>query len=345
MPGFFRRRKPAPPAPFVPLPEAAAPDSAALHVLAEDGLVRLEDGFLVARRGDGAAARMRLDEVAQLALHGHAGVTTPCVMALLTRGIPVIYRSATGFYLGQTVDLSGTLAAVRRAQYAAAADPQRCLAIARALVAAKLGAARAMLRRHAVSGAAPLRLATLRRDAEAAGSLASLLGIEGSAAALYFAALPQMIAPARRSDFSFSGRRRRPPGDAVNALLSYLYAILTGECAAAALGAGLDPTVGFLHAERAGRPALALDLVEPLRRLIADPVALGLINRGELAAHHFAAEGAAVLLTEAGRRAVLGALERRLAESDLRRRLAAETHRLATALRKDEIFVPGLVAP
>ncbi len=101
----------------------------------------------------------------------------------------------------------------------------------------------------------------------------------------------------------------------MNALLSYLYAVLVGECAAAALGSGLDPMVGFLHSERAGRPALALDLVEPLRPLIADAVALRLLNTGELAARHFRREGDRLLLADDARRTVLAGLERRLAES------------------------------
>ena len=338
---FFRKRdvpetSPSPPAD--PVAEATA-----MHVLAEDGMVRLEEGFLVACRAGGSASRLRIGDVAQLSLHGHAGVTTPCVMALLARGIPVVYRTANGYYAGQSVDLSGSLTAVRRAHYAAAAEPSRRLALARAVVKAKLTNARTLLRRHEVGPIAVGRLGVLAREAEVAPDHGALFGIEGSGAALYFAALPEMIARDCRAAFPFEGRRRRPPPDPLNALLSYLYAILVGECAAAVLAAGLDPTVGFLHSERAGRPALALDLVEPLRALIADPLALGLINRGELAPDHFVREGVGVLLNDQGRRIVLRGLERRLGESDFRRRLAEEAHRLAGALRQGEGFVSAMV--
>lgn len=322
---------------------AASPaDTACVHLLAPDGKARLENGCLVLTAGDGAQARLRLDDVAQVSLHGHAGITTPCIMALLAHGVPVVFRSITGHYAGQTIDLRGQLTATRRAQYAAAADPARRLAMAAATVASKIGNTRFMLRRRAADDGLLRRLDTLRSDAARAPDLGTLLGIEGSAAAVWFAALPGLIVADRRQVFDFPGRRRRPPTDPVNALLSYLYAILVGECATAALAAGLDPTVGFLHAERSGRPALALDLVEPLRSLVADSLALGLINRGGLVAADFAAAEFGVRLTDAGRRIVLTALEQRLEQSDLRRRLAMEAKRLARALRHGETFVPGI---
>jgi CRISPR-associated protein Cas1 len=325
-----------------PMAESVA-DAVAVHMLAPDGKARLEDGCLVLTTGDGAPARLRLDDVAQLCLHGHAGITTPCLTALLARGVPVVFRSITGHYAGQTIDLRGQLTAVRRAQYAAAADPARSLRIAAAIVATKIGNTRFMLRRRAATDGVLRRLDLLRGDAGRAPDLPALLGIEGAAALAWFAALPELIAADRRQVFDFPGRRRRPPTDPVNALLSYLYAILVGECATAALAAGLDPTVGFLHAERPGRPALALDLVEPLRPLVAESLALGLINRGALAAHDFVAGEGGVRLTDAGRRIVLTALERRFEQSDLRRRLAIEAQRLAQALRHDVPFVPGMV--
>ena len=323
-------------------PPSYPADTAAVHVLAQDGVVRLDDGQLLVRGADGAEARLRLGDVAQVSLHGLAAITTPCVMTLMGRGIPVVYRTVSGYYAGQTIDLAGALTATRRAHYAAAADPVRRIAVARAIVTTKLTNARYVLRRRSLAPATVARLATLVRQASVAEAHASLLGIEGSAAALYFAAMPDMIAPGLRASFPFAGRRRRPPTDPLNALLSYLYAVLTGECATALLAAGLDPMVGFLHVERAGRPALALDLVEPLRPLVADTLAMGLINRGELAGDHFTRDGDAVRLTDAGRRIVLTGLERRMNQSDLRRRLAADANGLATALRRGTDYVPAL---
>jgi CRISPR-associated endonuclease Cas1 len=295
--------------------EAAPPLAAPVHVLLDDAVVRLVDGHLAVAVPEAPERRVRLDEVGQLSLFGAASVTSPCLRELMRRGIPVVWRAHGGHYVGQSADLSGRSAAARRAQYRAADDPVRALAIARTLVRAKIINARGLVRRGAENAPAALdALGRLARQAGEAASLPALLGTEGAAAAAFYAVLPELIAAARRPDFPWDGRRRRPPADALNALLSYLYAVLAGECAAAALAAGLDPAVGFLHAERAGRPALALDLMEPFRPLIADAAALAVVNRGEVRPEHFVASAAGVRLDDRGRRIVLDALERRLAD-------------------------------
>lgn len=316
---------PRPAEPVAETGAAVAPLTAPVHVLLDEGLVRLAEGQLCFAAPQAAEQRVRLDEISLLSLFGNAGVTSPCLRELMRRGIPIVWRSAGGYYLGQTVDLSGQMAAARRAQYRAAEDAARALSVARRLVRAKIVNTRGVVRRHA--GDATKALDELRRlagQAERAAGLPSLLGIEGAAAAAYYTLWSEMIVPARRPDFPWRGRQRRPPPDPLNALLSYLYAVLTGDCAVAALTAGLDPAVGFLHAERSGRPALALDLLEPFRATVADTVALRLVNRGEVRAEHFAAADAGIRLTDPGRRLVLAALERRLAEA-LPARAAGET--------------------
>jgi CRISP-associated protein Cas1 len=327
--------------------QAASP----IHVLLDDGLVRLADGHLAVAGRDLSEERVRLDELSQLSLFGSAGVTSPCLRELMRRGIPVVWRSPAGHYVGQSVDLSGRSAAARRAQYRAAENPARSLAIARTLVRAKIVNARGLLRRHAVE--APNTLGELRRlamKAERAASMPTLLGIEGTAAASFYAVLPHMIVPARRDGFGWNGRRRRPPPDPLNALLSYLYAVVAGECAIASLAAGLDPTVGFLHAERPGRPALALDLLEPFRSVIADAVALAVVNRGEARPDHFETAETGVRLNDRGRRIVLAALERRFADAvpargaarevppTWREAVAAQARALAAALKSGGTF-------
>ncbi len=335
--------------------DAAAEDSAdpalsaaPIHVLVDSGLVHLDDGLIVVRNDEVAAAPVRLGEIAQLSIHGEAGITTPCLRALMQRGIPVVFRSRSGHYAGQTVDLSGNHSAVRRAQYRAANDARTTLALARGYVHAKLINAGAVLRRRGSEPAAVATIGGLVKRARAAGDLEVLRGMEGAAAAIYFAAFARLL----RSDggFVFAGRNRKPPADPVNALLSYLYAILTGECAAAALAAGLDPHVGFLHAERPGRPALALDLVEPLRPFVCDSVALALINRSEIARADFSGDAAnGFRLSDAARRIVLTALERRLAQAfgdagDVRAAIAADARALAAALRRGAPHAPLLLA-
>lgn len=305
---MFRRPQPAPP----PVNDRLA--TAPIHVTDSAAHIRLDDGLLSIERPDAPPLRLRLPEVQSLSLHGRAGLSTPCLHALLEEGIPVIWRSATGYYLGQTADLSGHSAAVRRVQYAAQ-DTPLALALARRLVGGKVANMHAVLRRRAVLGpsvqSAAAALPGLAARAAVATDLDTLRGFEGAAAATYFGCWPTLL-KGRATAVGFPGRTRRPPRDPINAALSYCYAVLTGECAAAALAAGLDPAAGFLHAARAGRPALALDLVEPFRPLVADAAVLFAMNSGELDSADFADGPDGIRLSDSGRRTALGALERRL---------------------------------
>ena len=161
-------------------------------------------------------------------------------------------------------------------------------------------------------------VATLKRLADQAveaDTFSTLLGIEGTAARMYFTALPAMISPVAgtiASEFSQLGRNRRPPQDPLNALLSFCYPMLTKDLVATTLGVGLDPYLGVYHRSRYGRPALALDLAEEFRPLIADSVVVGLLNNGEIGERDFLRRAGAVSLTADGRRTMLRAYERRL---------------------------------
>jgi CRISPR-associated protein Cas1 len=210
---------------------------------------------------------------------------------------------------------------LRRAQHLALSDPSRTARIARQFVAAKVQNSRQVLLRaardalldedaDALSLAAERLAVSLERLRQAA-DLDQIRGIEGEAARAYFDVFGHMVR-ADRASFWPHGRSKRPPRDRTNAVLSLLYALVRGECASALEGAGLDPQVGYLHALRPGRPALALDLMEELRPVLAERLALALINRGQLRAGSFEYKpGGAVLLTDEGRREVLMAYQRR----------------------------------
>lgn len=204
---------------------------------------------------------------------------------------------------------------LRKGQFDASADPIRSLAIARPCVAGKLRNSRAVLLRGAREAkadsdrsaldAAVLKLDASLRATSVADDLNVLRGIEGEAARTYFAAVNHLLRVDQREDFALDGRSRRPPRDRLNALLSFLYTLLTHDCRSALETVGLDPQFGFLHVLRPGRPALALDLVEEFRAVLADRLALTLINRGQLKAGDFRiTEGGAVLMTDDARRAV-----------------------------------------
>jgi len=210
---------------------------------------------------------------------------------------------------------------LRLAQYQAASDPLKPAVVARNIVAAKIQNARQVVLRAgreaddaedaALLGEAAARLAeALPRLAENT-DLNQIRGIEGDAARAYFEVFTRMIRQSRDA-FRLDQRSRRPPRDPVNALLSFLYALLLNDCVAGAEGVGLDPQVGFLHALRSGRPALGLDLMEELRPVLADRLVLTLINRQQVAPGDFVARpGGAVHLTDEARKTVIVAFQKR----------------------------------
>ena len=293
-------------------PPVLADSRLPVHVVGDDARLFVEDGDPVVESGE-TRRRLRADEISLVALHGGATVTAPCMGLLAERGVPLVLLSRRGYYRGQLVDLSEQPTRTRRAHYRVAGDSAAALAIARSLIEAKIRGARYLLRRRLGARDESVRiLLRQQRRAARASSRASLFGIEGAAAAAYWKAWPKLL----RDDsdvFVFDGRSRRPPRDAVNALLSYLYAVVTGTCAAVALGVGLDPRIGFLHAERAGRPALALDLVEPLRAAVVDSTVIAAVNRRQFDADGFVFDAdRGVRLGDDGRRAALELIERRL---------------------------------
>ena len=211
---------------------------------------------------------------------------------------------------------------LRRAQHSAAFNSTRTAAHARAFVAGKLHNTRWLLARSARDATSEEDGDLLRNVAESHAYLLRELGrtpddtdvirgIEGRAAALHFEVFSRHLRPALRAAFPFDGRNRRPPRDAVNALLSVLYALLRHDCVSALTAVGLDPFVGFLHADRAGRESLALDLMEEFRPWV-ERLAFTLLNRGELKPTHFAVrDGGAVELTDPARKALVAAYQQR----------------------------------
>lgn len=222
---------------------------------------------------------------------------------------------------------------LRRAQHQALSEPGRPSRIARQIVAAKIQNSRQVLLRGARESTvqperaqlehAAARLAAILVALQAASDLDVVRGCEGEAARAYYQAFALLVRVDRDS-FALHRRTRRPPRDRINAVLSFLYALLRSECSAALEGVGLDPQVGYLHALRPGRPALALDLMEEFRPVIADRLALRLVNRRQLGVDDFELlPGGAVRLTDDGRRAVLVAYQKRKEESWTHRVLRA----------------------
>ena len=259
----------------------------------------------------------RLLETAQLNLFGNVQLSAQALRELAAREVPILHLSYGGWLAAVTTGLPHKNIELRRRQFEAADNEATCLQLARAFTVGKIRNQRTLLRRNAreMPTAALVMMAEMRRKAGEADSLERLLGLEGTAAREYFAHFSKMFKPqdgATEPAFDFNGRNRRPPRDPVNALLSFLYAMLMKELLVALIGVGFDPYLGFYHQPRYGRPALALDLMEEFRPLVADSVVISLINNGELRPSDFIARAGAVALTDNGRKRVIEAFERRL---------------------------------
>ncbi|MEZ5280226.1 MAG: CRISPR-associated endonuclease Cas1 [Acidimicrobiales bacterium] len=267
------------------------------------------------RDRDGSRSRsVRLIDVSQLNVFGNVQVTTQAIRELMRRDIPICWFSHGGWFSGIAEGLPSKHVDLRVRQASIAADGN--LDLARASVLAKIKNSRALLMRNARPRPheAIVRLKSAVAEAQHATSVPSLLGVEGAAARTYWSHFGRMLRPNddEIADFDMNGRNRRPPLDRVNCLLSYCYSLLVKDCTAMAFSVGLDPYMGYYHRPRFGRPALALDLSEEFRPLIAESTVLTLINNGEVAANDFVVRAQGVALTQDGRRAVLRAYERRL---------------------------------
>ena len=288
-----------------------------LYVL-EPGSVVGKSGDRIEVRADGKVVEaLRARELQDVQVFGNVQVTTGALSALVKRNVPVAYFSRGGWLDAVVTGMTHKNVELRREQYRAADDAPRCLGFARSIVNGKIRNARTLLRRNA-KGDVSAALRELSRCADAARrapDLGTLLGIEGAAARAYFQSFTEMLREDGRVAFDLDGRNRRPPKDPMNALLSFLYSMLTRDASCALLLSGLDPFLGLYHQARYGKPALALDLCEEFRPIVADSVAVGLLNNGELTEADFIVHPLGSALTTDGRKVVLGAYERRMRQT------------------------------
>lgn len=291
------------------------PDHRPVYVTEQGAYVGIRGGRLRISKASETLTETRLIDVAQLCLFGNVQVSAQALGELWSRGIPVMWFSYGGWLRGWAAGEPSKYVELRRRQLIVHAQGGH--AIARAMISGKIKNSRTLLRRNSRGNVDSVvaQLATLAKQALRAERTDQLLGIEGTAARLYFGELTTAVAvPAYAlvARFDWNGRARRPPPDPLNCLLSYCYSLLIKDIVAVCLGVGLDPYLGVLHRPRFGRPALALDLAEEFRPLIAESTVLNVLNNGEVGEESFVRRAGGVTLTPAGRKKVLSAYERRL---------------------------------
>ena len=290
----------------------ARDDALPLYVQKQGATLGKSGDQLTVKQRRELVLKAKLLDTSQVCVFGNVQITAQALREISARGIPICHFSYGGWFHALTSSLMHKNVELRIAQSAIAADRARSLELARGFIVGKIKNSRTLLRRHLQGDAKPTlsRMSRFADQAETAGSAESLLGIEGMAAKEYFAGFARLLK--EDQPFNIEGRNRRPPRDPVNAMLSFVYAMLAKELTIVLHATGFDPMLGFFHRPRYGRPSLALDLAEEFRTLIGDSVVLTLVNNGEVTPASFLRRAGGVAMTDAGRRAVLAAFERRM---------------------------------
>jgi len=316
---------------------ASRDEKRALYLNTQGYRIGCNDLVLKVKEKDRVVEEVRVSDVCHVGVFGNIQVSTQAVQRLCDHDIPVTWFSMGGWFYGITRGHSQKNVLTRIAQFRHAADPASCLRLAKQFVRGKIHNHRVLFMRNHAAPPEPtkLRLGQAREDAMATRSLEELLGVEGAAAAEYFAefsgmireravdedflegiAPPEAPAPSVAANgqltFDFTTRNRRPPTDPVNALLSLAYSLLAKECTLAANIVGLDPYVGFYHQPRHGRPALALDVMEEFRPIIAESTVITAINNRFISTKDFVSAGRAVNLSPEGRKGFFQCFEQRM---------------------------------
>ncbi|HVV49233.1 MAG TPA: CRISPR-associated endonuclease Cas1 [Polyangia bacterium] len=297
----------------------ARDDALPLYVQAPGARVGKIGDELTVQLREGPVERVRLGQTSQVGLFGQAQMSTQALQAIVGRGVPIAYFTSGGWFYGMTTGLSHKNVELRREQFRAAESEIRSLELAKRFVTTKIANSRTLLRRNG-EGVPDRAIAMLRElcgSAEACTSAASLLGIEGTAARVYFEHFARMLKQEAKDSalsFDFDGRNRRPPRDPINALLSLAYSLLAKDLTIVAQSVGLDPFLGFYHRPRYGRPALALDMMEEFRPIVADSVVLSAVNTAVVQPSDFVRRGGAVALTNHARARFLRLYEKRMDE-------------------------------
>ena len=294
-----------------------------LYITSNNAFVRKERETFVVEVNNKKVFQAPIHSIENIVCFGFKSLT-PALMAFCAENnVGISYLSENGKFLARVYGAQHGNVLLRKAQYTLADNEEKSLSIARAIIAAKVTNSRSLLMRHKrnhPSRCSPSLLQTIDvlgrrlRNIQSASSLEEVRGYEGECATYYFGVLSELIT-AQKDDFQFNGRNKRPPRDPVNALLSFLYALLVNDVRSALEAVGLDPQVGFLHKLRPGRPSLALDIMEEFRAYLGDRVVLNLINLKQVGMRDFEVrESGEVRIGDEARKTVLTAYQKRKQE-------------------------------
>lgn len=298
-----------------------------LYVTTPDTYLSLDGETIVIRKDTHTSTRLPLHNLENIVCFNYQGVSPALMNACVDRNIGLTFLDANGRFQARVGGKTRGNVLLRKRQYRISDDSQLRTAIAISFVQGKVYNCRKVLERalrdhellidagvvRKASAALKETLTTISR----CNSIEALLAIEGNAASVYFGVFDHLILH-QKDDFRFEERSRRPPRNNMNALLSFLYTLLTNEAVSALETVGLDPYVGFLHTDRPGRPSLALDLIEELRPVFADRMALSLVNRRQIVAKGFThKESGGVVMDDETRKSVITVWQERKKEEIL----------------------------
>ena len=290
-------------------------DSQPVYVHEQGAYVSISGNTLKVKTKDGQTQKIRLIDVSGLTIYGNIQVTTQAVRRLCEEGIPISYLSYGGRFIGATSGHASRNIDLRIRQHRTYESRTALVRIARSMVRGKILNCITLLRRNHTSnpGEALARMSEMAERCKTCRRYNTLLGIEGMAAKVYFGEFGGMLK--RDTEFDFTERNRRPPKDPVNAMLSYLYMLLSRQAQTTVSTVGFDPYLGFLHTPHHGRPALALDIMEEFRPIVCDSVCIGLVNNGSVKTADFIEHTTGVAMSDTTRRKVTMAFEARMDET------------------------------
>lgn len=327
-----------------------------LYAATGNSRLEYEDRCILVYKDEELFSRFPLLKLDKIVVFGNVHISTKVITQCLREGIDIVFLSNNGHYYGRLQGPETKNPEVRFIQYQISVDEQRCLEFAKSFIAAKIHNCRVILQRHREdfdSFERTIRLlAELKEKVYKAQTLAEVRGLEGIASKEYFSHFNDMIP----EEFHFPGRRRRPPTDPVNSLLSFGYTLLLYDMFSAVSQVGLDPYLGILHEEKYGRPSIALDLIEEYRPIIVDMLILTVLNK-KIIKHtdFYTSDEGAVLLTDEGRKKFLEQYEKRILTETLyhapgrlekttyRRTMLKQAYALVRAFKGEDTYVPMMI--